>query len=102
MPLGQTETPVNREDIQQLAKLAQLHIADDQADEVAKRIGTVLELVDQLSAANTEGVAPMAHPLDAEQVLRADDITEPNVREQMQAIAPATEDGLFLVPKVID
>lgn len=93
---------MNREDIQQLAKLAQLHIADDQVDEVAKRIGTVLELVDQLSAANTDGVAPMAHPLDAEQVLRADEITEPNVRETMQAIAPATEDGLFLVPKVID
>ena len=93
---------MNREDIQQLAKLAQLHIADDQVDEVTNRISTVLALVDQLSAADTEGVAPMAHPLDAVQILRADEITEPNVREQMQAIAPATEDGLFLVPKVID
>ncbi len=93
---------MNREDIQQLAKLAQLHIADDQVDEVTNRISTVLALVDQLSAVDTEGVAPMAHPLDAVQILRADEITEPNVREQMQAIAPATEDGLFLVPKVID
>ncbi|WP_054112856.1 Asp-tRNA(Asn)/Glu-tRNA(Gln) amidotransferase subunit GatC [Marinagarivorans algicola] len=93
---------MNREDIQQLAKLARLHIADDQADEVTNRISTVLALVDQLSAVDTEGVAPMAHPLDAVQILRADEITEPNVREQMQAIAPATEDGLFLVPKVID
>ncbi|WP_053981911.1 Asp-tRNA(Asn)/Glu-tRNA(Gln) amidotransferase subunit GatC [Marinagarivorans algicola] len=93
---------MNREDIQQLAKLARLHIADDQVDEVTNRISTVLALVDQLSAVDTEGVAPMAHPLDAVQILRADEITEPNVREQMQAIAPATEDGLFLVPKVID
>lgn len=93
---------MNREDIQQLAKLAQLHIADEQADEVAASIGNVLALVDQLSAANTDNVKPMAHPLDAVQILRADEVSEPNVREKMQAIAPATENGLYLVPKVID
>lgn len=93
---------MNRENIQQLAKLARLHIADDQADEIASRISNVLALVDQLAAADTSNVEPMAHPLDAVQVLRADEITEPNVREAMQAIAPATENGLYLVPKVID
>ena len=93
---------MNRENIQQLAKLARLHIADDQADEIASRISNVLALVDQLAAADTSNVEPMAHPLDAVQVLRADEITEPNVREAMQAIAPATENRLYLVPKVID
>ena len=93
---------MNRENIQQLAKLARLHIADDQADEIASRISNVLALVDQLAAADTSNVEPMAHPLDAVQVLRADEITEPNVREAMQAIAPATENGLYLLPKVID
>ena len=93
---------MNREDIQQLAKLARLQIADDKADEVATSISNVLALVDQLAAADTSDVKPMAHPLDAVQILRADEVSEPNVREQMQAIAPVTENGLYLVPKVID
>lgn len=93
---------MNRDDIQKLAKLARLHIADDQADEVVTNITNVLALVDQLAAADTDNVKPMAHPLDAVQVLRADEVTEPDVRDAMQAIAPATENGLFLVPKVID
>lgn len=89
-------------DIQKLANLARLNISDNALEEVATSISNVLALVDQLQAADTENVAPMAHPLDAIQRLRADEITEPNVREQFQAIAPATENGLFLVPKVID
>ena len=79
-----------------------MQIADDKADEVATSISNVLALVDQLAAADTNDVKPMAHPLDAVQILRADEVSEPNVREQMQAIAPATENGLYLVPKVID
>ncbi|HEY7772968.1 MAG TPA: Asp-tRNA(Asn)/Glu-tRNA(Gln) amidotransferase subunit GatC [Marinagarivorans sp.] len=93
---------MNREDIQQLAKLARLQIADDQADEVATRITDVLALVDQLGTVDTSNVQPMAHPLDAVQILRSDEVSEPNVRDAMQAIAPATENGLYLVPKVID
>jgi aspartyl-tRNA(Asn)/glutamyl-tRNA(Gln) amidotransferase subunit C len=62
----------------------------------------VLQLVDQLQAVNTEGVAPMAHPLDEAQVLRADAVTEPNRREAFLALAPLAEDGLYLVPKVIE
>ena len=89
-------------DIQKLANLARLNISDDQLAEVATSISNVLALVDQLQAANTEHVKPMAHPLDAVQRLRADEVTEPDVRERFLAIAPATEDGLYLVPKVID
>lgn len=89
-------------DLQKLAHLARLNIADDQLPEVAERITNVLALVDQLQAADTSRVKPMAHPLDATQRLRADEISETDVREQFLAIAPASEDGLFLVPKVIE
>ncbi|MES2822858.1 MAG: Asp-tRNA(Asn)/Glu-tRNA(Gln) amidotransferase subunit GatC [Pseudomonadota bacterium] len=93
---------VDRSDIAKLAVLARIAISDDAADEVADRISTVLALVDQLQAVNTEGVLPMAHPLDAVQRLRPDVVTEPNQRELFQSIAPAIQDGLFLVPQVIE
>lgn len=93
---------MDRSDIQKLANLARLDIDEEGLDEVATSISNVLALVDQLQAADTNHVSPMAHPLDATQRLRADEITEINQRERFQAIAPATEDGLYLVPKVID
>ena len=58
--------------------------------------------VDQLQSVDTDNVAPMAHPMDVCQRLRPDIITEKDQRERLQAMAPAIEDGLFLVPKVID
>ncbi len=93
---------MNRSEIQKLANLAQLEISDQAIDDVAKSISDVLALVDQLQAADTTGISPMAHPLDAVQRLRVDQVSEGNVREKFQAIAPAVEDGLFLVPKVIE
>lgn len=93
---------MDRSEIQKLANLAKLNISDDALDEVAESITNVLALVDQLQAADTRDVAPMAHPLDAVQRLRADEVTESNCREAFQGIAPATENGLYLVPKVID
>lgn len=93
---------MERSEIQKLANLAQLEIGEEALDEVASSISGVLALVDQLQAADTKNVTPMAHPLDAVQRLRADVVTEENNRDKFQAIAPATEDGLFLVPRVID
>lgn len=89
-------------DIAKLSQLARIAISDEQADEVADRITEVLNLVDQLQEADTDGVEPMAHPLDTAQRLRADQVTETDQREAFQAIAPAVEDGLYLVPRVID
>ena len=82
--------------------MARIAISDEAAEATAKSISDVLALVDQLQAVNTDGVTPMAHPLDAVQRLRADVVTEPNQREAFQAIAPATQDGLYLVPQVIE
>lgn len=93
---------MDADQIEKLAKLARLNIAADQAAEVAERISNVLKMVDQLQALDTTGVAPMSHPLDAVSRLRLDEVSEPNVREAFMAIAPACEDGLYLVPKVIE
>lgn len=93
---------MDRADIAQLAELARIEISAATVDEVASSITDVLALVDQLQAVDTTGVAPMAHPLDAVQRLRSDDVTEQNQREAFQALAPAAEQGLYLVPKVIE
>lgn len=93
---------VDRTDIAKLAKLARIQISDEAADEAAKSISDVLALVDQLQAVNTDGVLPMAHPLDAVQRLRPDVVTESNQRDAFQSIAPATAEGLYLVPQVIE
>ena len=93
---------MNPSEIQKLAKLARLKITDETVEETAKSITDVLALVDQLQAADTDNTEPMAHPLDATQRLREDEVSEDNQREKYQACAPSTEEGLYLVPKVIE
>ena len=89
-------------DIQKLSVLARLKVDEQTSEETAKRITDVLQLVDQLQSIDTDQVTPMAHPLDAIQRLRADVITEENQRESFQKSAPQVENGLYLVPKVIE
>ena len=93
---------IERHEIEKLATLARIAIDDSTINEVTERLGSVLELVDQLQAADTSGVDPMSHPLQATQRLRQDEVSEFNQREALQTTAPDTEDGLFLVPKVIE
>jgi aspartyl-tRNA(Asn)/glutamyl-tRNA(Gln) amidotransferase subunit C len=93
---------VTSSDIAKLARLARIQISEAAANEAAQSISDVLALVDQLQAVNTDGVTPMAHPMDAVQRLRPDVITETNQRELFQSIAPAIQDGLYLVPQVIE
>ncbi|MDB4077383.1 Asp-tRNA(Asn)/Glu-tRNA(Gln) amidotransferase subunit GatC [Porticoccaceae bacterium] len=93
---------IERQEIEKLATLARIAIDDSTISEVSQRLSSVLDLVDQLQAVNTEGVEAMSHPMQATQRLREDEVTEINQREAFQAIAPETEDGLFLVPKVIE
>lgn len=93
---------ISREDIEKVAYLARLQLDEAQTGALEKDLTNILNLVDQLQAADTDAVQPMAHPLDAVQRLRADTITENDQREAFQAIAPATENGLYLVPRVIE
>jgi aspartyl-tRNA(Asn)/glutamyl-tRNA(Gln) amidotransferase subunit C len=88
--------------VEQIAHLARLQIDAADIDGYSQSLNSILSLVDQMQATCTEGVEPLAHPLDAVQRLRRDEVTEPNQREALQAIAPATEAGLFLVPRVIE
>jgi aspartyl-tRNA(Asn)/glutamyl-tRNA(Gln) amidotransferase subunit C len=93
---------ISREDIEKVAVLARIRVDNEQVSALEKDLGNILDLVDQLGAADTDSVEPMAHPLNAVQRLRADEVTETNQREAFQAIAPATENGLYLVPRVIE
>lgn len=93
---------VHEDEIARLAELARIRIADEQVPALTRRIGDILGMVEQLQATDTEGVEPMTNPLDAVQRLRADAVTEANQREALQSVAPAVENGLYLVPKVIE
>lgn len=93
---------LDRTDVEKIAHLARLAVSEDETEILRGELSGILDLVEQLSAANTDGVVPMAHPLDMHQRLRTDEVTEENRRDDYQAIAPQTEDGLYLVPKVIE
>jgi len=93
---------LDRTDVDKIAHLARLQIEEKDAPEYAQNLSNILDLVDQMQAIDTTDVLPMAHPLDAVQRLRSDLVTEENQRERLQSIAPAVENGLFLVPKVIE
>lgn len=93
---------IQQDEIEKIAELARIRIAPEAAAEVTSRIANILTLVDQLQAIDTAGVEPMANPLDAVQRLRADAVTETNQRDAFQALAPAVDSGLYLVPKVIE
>jgi len=88
--------------IRRLARLARIAIGPEESAEVARRLNRVLALVEQMRAVDTAGIEPMSHALDMVQRLRADEATEPDLRQHYQSVAPAVEDGLYLVPKVIE
>jgi aspartyl-tRNA(Asn)/glutamyl-tRNA(Gln) amidotransferase subunit C len=93
---------LSKENIQDIAWLARLEIDQADSPKYARELSQVLDLVDQLNRINTDNVEAMAHPTDAVQRLREDVVTEVNQRQKFQAIAPSAEDGLYLVPKVIE
>jgi len=93
---------IEQDEIAKIAELARIRIGDDQIGQITGRITEILQMVDQLQAVDTNNVEPMANPLDATQQLRADEVTEVNRRDAFQGIAPAVENGLYLVPKVIE
>jgi len=92
--------------VRRIARLARIAIRPEEAEAVSSRLNRVLGLIEELKAVDTKGIEPMAHPLDAQlpegQRLRPDQVTEGDRREAYQAVAPAVQDGLYLVPKVIE
>lgn len=89
-------------DVEKIAYLARLRIDQSEVVEVTERISNILAMIDEMQSVDTDDVEPMAHPFDAVQRLRPDTVTESNQRERLQQLAPATSDGLYLVPKVIE
>ena len=97
---------LSNDQVRRIARLARLDLAPAEVQPVLERLNRILGLIEQMSAVDTAGIEPMAHPLDASlpqgQRLRPDEVTETDHREAFQAVAPATQDGLYLVPKVIE
>ena len=93
---------LDKDQVQHIAMLARLRLADDEFAETVDKLSRIVDFVAQLSAAATDDVVPMAHPLDASQRLRPDQVTERDDRDHVQENAPLVQDGLYLVPKVIE
>lgn len=89
-------------DVEKIAHLARLGIDAQDITEYSRNLSDILAFVEQLNAVDTSGVEPLAHPLEAIQRLRADIVSETDERATFQAVAPHTEAGLYLVPKVIE
>jgi aspartyl-tRNA(Asn)/glutamyl-tRNA(Gln) amidotransferase subunit C len=89
-------------DVARIADLARLEVTADEAASVHAKLAAIFALIDQLSAVDTAGVAPLAHPQECFAPLREDLVTERDERDLYQAVAPAVEDGLYLVPRVVE
>ncbi len=89
-------------EISHIAKLARLRLEDHQAQSRAIQLSRILELIEQMNQIDTDDIEPMSHPRDAALRLREDEVTATNQTEAYLAIAPAAENGLYLVPRVIE
>lgn len=95
--------PLERHEVEKIAHLARLTLDEQQIPFYARNLSNILDLVAHINEAQTQNTLPMAHPLEGlTQRLRDDEITELDQHELFQSIAPMTEAGLYLVPKVID
>jgi aspartyl-tRNA(Asn)/glutamyl-tRNA(Gln) amidotransferase subunit C len=99
---GKNLVSLSKDQVQQIAMLARLELRPDEHAELVDKLSRIVDFVDQLSAADTGDVLPMAHPLNVAQRLRPDTVTEPNERDRYQENAPSVTGGLYLVPKVIE
>jgi aspartyl-tRNA(Asn)/glutamyl-tRNA(Gln) amidotransferase subunit C len=93
---------LSHDQVRRIARLARIAIRPEESEAVLESLNRVLGLVDEMRRVDTSGIEPMAHPLNAEQRLRPDVVSEPDRRDAYQSVAPAVEGGLYLVPKVIE
>ncbi len=93
---------LEKDQVQHIAMLARLKLTDDEFDETVDKLSRIVDFVDQLRQADTQDVVPMAHPLNESQRLRPDEVSEGDTRETLQKNASSVENGLYLVPKVIE
>ena len=93
---------LDQSEVAKIAHLARLHLSAAETGEVTNRITDILALIDQMQSVDTDGIEPLAHPMDVVQRLRPDVVTARDERERLQTLAPASQDGLYLVPQVIE
>jgi len=93
---------LKNEDVRNIAQLARLQIDDSTIEQLTSDLSNILALAEQMKAMDTTNVIPMAHPMDAIQRLRDDEVTETNQRDKFQGIAPDVENGFYRVPRVIE
>ena len=93
---------LSNDEVAKIAHLARLALEPADAESLGRELSNILDLVEQMDGADTEDVAPMAHPLEMAQRLRDDEVSESDQRDAYQVGAPAVDQGLYLVPKVIE
>jgi len=92
----------DNDEIKKVAHLARININENEADKVGEKLEGILELIDQRTQVNTDGIEPMAHALDINQPLREDKVTEADIREKSLKLSNETNQSLFIVPRVIE
>ena len=90
------------QEVKRVAWLARIEITDREAEAAQGHLNDIFKLIEQMQSVDTEGIAPMAHGQDVVQRLREDEVTETDQHALYQSIAPQVENGLYLVPKVIE
>ncbi|SNR61465.1 aspartyl/glutamyl-tRNA(Asn/Gln) amidotransferase subunit C [Methylobacillus rhizosphaerae] len=93
---------LNTHDVKRIAHLARIAISEEEAEATLVKLSGILGMIEEMQAVDTSGIVPMSHSQDVTQRLREDAVTESNQRELLQSIAPAVENGLYLVPQVIE
>ncbi len=93
---------ITLEDVENIAHLARLQLSPTEKQEALSSITNILQVIDQMQSIDTTGVEPLAHAYEAVQRLRDDVVTEKDQSITLLALAPSTERGLFLVPKVLE
>jgi aspartyl-tRNA(Asn)/glutamyl-tRNA(Gln) amidotransferase subunit C len=93
---------LQKTDVEKIAHLARISLSEQDIPLYTQNLSNILAFVEQMNSVDTTGIVPMAHPLDATARLRSDIVTETNLREHFQKIAPQVEAGFYLVPKVIE
>lgn len=93
---------LSKDEIQYIAHLARLEVSESEMSAYTEKLGKIIEFIDELSAADTGELLPMAHPVQMAQRLRPDEVTEGNDRDYIQENAPEVTDGLYVVPRVVE
>jgi aspartyl-tRNA(Asn)/glutamyl-tRNA(Gln) amidotransferase subunit C len=93
---------LSADDVRRIAHLARLGVTDQEVERTRDQLNGFFSMIEEMRAVDTTGIEPMAHAVDVVQRLREDKVTEPNRRDLFQSLAPQVENGLYLVPKVIE